>query len=59
LNCDPLQITVHARLLDHSVLGRSACQLETEMLLKLGQLPASRKSGRVKKSLLFLKKVPA
>jgi len=30
----PLRITEHARLLGHSVLGRSTGRLEAEMLLK-------------------------
>ena len=34
LNCDPLQITVHARLLGHSVLPRSAGRLEPERVNK-------------------------
>ena len=35
LNYDPLQITVHAWLLRHSVLARSTGRLEPEMLLTL------------------------
>jgi hypothetical protein len=32
LNYDPLQITVHARLLGHSILARSTGRLKPEML---------------------------
>ena len=34
LNCDPLQTTLHARLLGHSFLDRSTGRLEPEMLFK-------------------------
>jgi hypothetical protein len=47
---DPLQITVHARLLGHSVLGRSTGRLETEMLLKFQVVlsPVRSATGRSK-----------
>jgi len=50
LNYDPLQITVHARLLGRSVLGRSTGRLEPEILLKLQVLlsPVRSAPGRSK-----------
>jgi len=57
LNYDPLQITVHARLLGRNVLSRSTGRFESEILLKLkvvlrpsGQFPADRKPELVKEA---------
>ena len=64
MNYDPSQITVHARLLGHSVLRLSTGRLEPEMLYssKLcirpsGQLPAGRKPERVNEALTLLRDI--
>jgi len=61
INYDPFQITVHARLLGHSVLARSTGRLEPEMLLKFQVVllpvrlaPGRSKTGTCERDLTYL-----